>query len=324
MNNLKKMMTLYALCAATCAAKAETISETEFMPVQKSGEIEGIRQGLVNGHLMVKSNGAIGSVATPYMFLNTNTTNFAQAGFTFKEMAEVNSLVIAKEDNQDVIYATRTNDTNNVYKFHVSPKNDLSGVGCVETIAATGVTHVATLNGNVMAFGKDKLYDLTTGENQFVNFQSGHTNTIYVGDRMYTIAGENKTLGYSYTENDVTKHVMGEMQEIQKWFYDENNGMIYYWGKDNQNQIKIFSLDVAHKKQNSSPLNATPANTESIAILSDGNIIFKTTDGRLVSNDSKDNIQQGENYVTSWSKGRYTYRVSDFATTKKRLSVERN
>lgn len=118
MKNLKKLAAFGAFLAATHAHAFET----DFAPVQNSGEIEGIE--LFNGKLIVKSTGNIGGVPTQYMFLSTNTSNFAQSGFATTNMNNLTSMVF----DENHIYATRENDTNHVYRFTVGNDNNLNGI----------------------------------------------------------------------------------------------------------------------------------------------------------------------------------------------------
>lgn len=118
MKNLKKLVVFGAFLTATHAHAFET----DFAPVQNSGEIEGIE--LFNGKLIVKSTGNIGGVPTQYMFLSTNTSNFAQSGFATTNMNNLTSMVF----DENHIYATRKNDTNHVYRFTVGNDNNLNGI----------------------------------------------------------------------------------------------------------------------------------------------------------------------------------------------------
>ena len=121
MKNLKKLAVMAALIGATHGAKA---FEKDFEPVSKEGEAQGIE--LINGQLMVKSDGAkIGGVNTPYVFVSTNKTDFAQNGFAVKQMADANSVLLDGND----IYFTRDSDTNHVYCFTVKSRKGLNGIG---------------------------------------------------------------------------------------------------------------------------------------------------------------------------------------------------
>ncbi len=120
MKNLKKLVVISAILGATHGAKA---FEKEFEPV-KAGEATGIE--LVNGQLMIETkDGKIAGVNTPYVFVGTNTTNFAENAFAVKAMEDANSVLLDKENNN--VYFTRSS-TNGVYKMTVSDKKALNGV----------------------------------------------------------------------------------------------------------------------------------------------------------------------------------------------------
>ncbi len=120
MKNLKKLVVISAILGATHGAKA---FEKEFEPV-KAGEATGME--LVNGQLMIETkDGKIAGVNTPYVFVGTNTTNFAENAFTVKAMEDANSVLLDKENNN--VYFTRSS-TNGVYKMTVSDKKALNGV----------------------------------------------------------------------------------------------------------------------------------------------------------------------------------------------------
>ena len=78
MKTLTKMIAVGAAMGSMHFAKAE---EKEFFPVaENNAEIERI--AIVNGQLEVHAPGAeIEGVKTPYMYVSTNTTNFASAAF---------------------------------------------------------------------------------------------------------------------------------------------------------------------------------------------------------------------------------------------------
>lgn len=119
MKNLKTLAAIWALFGATHAHALEK----NFLPVQESGEIEGIEL-LPSGKLMVKSTGNIFGVPTPYMILGTNTDHFAESAFTTTGMTNLTSMVFDK----NYIYATRENDTNHVYRFTVDDSKNLNGL----------------------------------------------------------------------------------------------------------------------------------------------------------------------------------------------------
>ena len=120
MKNLKKLVVISAILGATHGAKA---FEKEFEPV-KAGEATGME--LVNGQLMIETkDGKIAGVNTPYVFVGTNTTNFAENAFAVKAMEDANSVLLDKENNN--VYFTRSS-TNGVYKMTVSDKKALNGV----------------------------------------------------------------------------------------------------------------------------------------------------------------------------------------------------
>jgi len=78
MKTLTKMIAVAAAMGSMHFAKGE---EKEFFPVaENNAEIEQI--AIVNGQLEVRAPGAeIEGVKTPYMYVSTNTTNFASAAF---------------------------------------------------------------------------------------------------------------------------------------------------------------------------------------------------------------------------------------------------
>lgn len=120
MKSLKKLAAVGALMGVMNFAKAE---EVTFKPTNfDGGEIESIE--LVNGQLMVKSNGNIAGVETPYVFVGTNTQHFAQNAFAQEGWDKADSLV---HDGKN-IYLTEPNNTSNVIHTLIKDSPELNGV----------------------------------------------------------------------------------------------------------------------------------------------------------------------------------------------------
>lgn len=138
MRNLKTLAMLGAFWGAAYVHALESGEfEADFLPVQKSGEIEGLE--IFNGKLIVKSTGNINGVQTPYTVLGTNTADFAQSGFAIAEMTNLTSIIF----DENHIYATREKDTNHVYRFTIENTNHLNGVK--SDIKTYGVKEVSKL-----------------------------------------------------------------------------------------------------------------------------------------------------------------------------------
>ena len=163
MKNLKKLVVIGAILGATHGAKA---FEKEFEPAKNGGD-QGIE--LINGQLMVKTEGGkVGDMDMPYTFVGTNTTNFAENGFAVKEMADTNSILLDKDNNN--VYFTRSS-TNGVYKMTVSDKTALNGIGKVEFFKSAEPVKVLSVKEGV-------IYTQNTNNNQVVEFGNIETATI--------------------------------------------------------------------------------------------------------------------------------------------------
>ncbi|MBQ4400212.1 MAG: hypothetical protein II830_02825, partial [Alphaproteobacteria bacterium] len=107
MKNLTKMIAVAAAMGSMHFAKAES-KEVTFVPTEKNGSIEQL--AIVNGQLEVRASGAeIEGVKTPYMYVPTNTTDFASNAFGPGGLENVdkyvhvgNGLICIEAGNSDI------------------------------------------------------------------------------------------------------------------------------------------------------------------------------------------------------------------------------
>lgn len=131
MKSLKKLAAVAAVMSAIGSANADV--EKVFEPTNRDGaEIKSIE--LVNGQLLVRcnANAEIGGAATPYIYVGTNTQNFASNAFAQNGLFNVDKYVHAGNGK---IYMTEKGNTNDVWTTTVSNKTELNGV-------SNGVTKV--------------------------------------------------------------------------------------------------------------------------------------------------------------------------------------
>ena len=195
MENLKKLIIFGAMLATTYGAKA---FEKGFEPA-RNGENRGIEQ--VNGQLMVKTeNGKLGDMDMPYTFVGTNTTNFAESGFAVKEMADANSMLLDKDNND--VYFTRSS-TNGVYKMTVSDRTALNGVGKVEFFESSEPVKVLSVKDGV-------IYTQNTNNNQIVelgNVAAAPESSITVPENLTnTLHSVGKDGIYVVTDSNIIRY----------------------------------------------------------------------------------------------------------------------
>jgi len=134
MKSLKKVAVIGALLSTMNFAKADQ-KEVEFGPTDyEGGQIDKIE--LVNGHLLVRSNGQMSGIEMPYAYTGTNTQNFASHAFAQGGATNVNQYVHAGDGK---IYMT-FNHTNGVYKTQILDRPEIEGVTC-DVTEEDPVTH---------------------------------------------------------------------------------------------------------------------------------------------------------------------------------------
>lgn len=122
MKSLKKVAVIGALLSTMNFAKAE---EKVFAPTDyEGGEIDKIE--LVNGQLLVRSNGKMDGIEMPYAYVGTNTQHFAENAFAQSGLTNVANYVHAGNGK---IYMTEEGNTSDVWTTTVgAPGSALNGV----------------------------------------------------------------------------------------------------------------------------------------------------------------------------------------------------
>ena len=154
MKSLNKMIASAAAMATMCfGAKAGESKEVDFMPVQNGGEINKIE--LVNGQLLVRctDEAEIQGVKTPYVYVGTNTQNFASNAFAQGGLTNVNQYVHAGNGK---IYMTEKG-TNTIWTTEVkAPEAALNGVTLgVKKLNSTNSFINQALQGGLVVVDED-------------------------------------------------------------------------------------------------------------------------------------------------------------------------
>ena len=256
MKNLRTLAAIWTLFGATHAHALEK----NFLPVQESGEIEGIEL-LPSGKLMVKSTGNIFGVPTPYMVLGTNTDHFAESAFTTTGMTNLTSMVFDK----NYIYATRENDTNHVYRFTVDDSKNLNGLKSTVKVYDTHDAH------SILCVKDDVIYT----QNQ------DKTNTFAINAEGETATPPSVDIPNLITDNYV--------------YAVSNEGMVYYWEGA---KLKMYNpetaigstlgtTDVFEENTGRTPI--------SMVALNQNNIFTLANDGNLYRSNHRKTRFAGEN-----------------------------
>ena len=249
MKNLKTLAAIWTLFGATHAHALEK----NFLPVQESGEIEGIEL-LPSGKLMVKSTGNIFGVPTPYMILGTNTDHFAESAFTTTGMTNLTSMVFDK----NYIYTTRENDTNHVYRFTVDDSKNLNGLKSTIKVYDTHDAHS-------ILFVKD---DVIYTQNQ------DKTNTFAINAE-----GETATPPSVYVPRLIKDNYV---------YAVSNDGMIYYIDEENAeiNKYNPVSSTISFvgdcdifADRNQKPVSMVSISERGTAILTDDGTLYQDIRG---------------------------------------------
>lgn len=181
MKNLTKMLAMAAAVSSMQFAKAESV-EKEFVP---GGTIQQI--SIVNGQLEVRSNGAkIQNVETPYVYVGTNTTRFAENAFANGGLTNLSEYVHAGAGK---IFMRENGNTKDVWETEIkAAPAALNGVTSVKKVEENTAN-----NSNVSAALLEVMAKST---------EDGNLTKIFDGE-LYRVNGESKDHLIRY--NAITK-----------------------------------------------------------------------------------------------------------------------
>lgn len=261
MKSLKKLAAVAAVMSAMGFAKAEQ-KEVQFAPTNyEGGEIDKIE--LVNGHVLVRSNGKLNGFEMPYAYTSANIQDYATSAFAQGGATNVTQYVHAGNGK---IYMT-FDGVDGIYTTQIGKK---FGPGVVEVDVKDPKTQKIT------KYAIRKIADSEKAAAEAaLNGTAESAMTAVLGEDVYTLAANKKAIikngdavnsSYFFGGTGL-ENATPESMVVLNTNDETLPVMPYILAKDTDGVKKIFTPDNVGK------INRTPADSISV---SDGSLVIKS------------------------------------------------